>query len=85
MFTDLKIKVYKNSSQSIQKFIIANNEYSEGLDKSNILNAYFVNVGKNITDSVNTNDNDHLNSFYILPIMAHDVPSNIIFQKKKIR
>ena len=46
--------------QPLKKIIIANCEYSENQDIANILNDYFVKVGKNIADSISTNENDHL-------------------------
>ena len=49
-------------------------------------------VGKNIADSISTNENDHLkylsnnnfvNSFYFSPVTAQDITSIILSQKNK--
>ena len=78
--------------QPLKKIIIANSEYSENQDIANILNDYFVKVGKNIADSISTNENDHLkylsnnnfvNSFYFSPVTAQDITSIILSQKNK--
>jgi hypothetical protein len=80
------------NNQSIKKLIIANNEYLEDQDKANILNNYFVKIGKNIADSINTNEDDHLvylsnndfvNSFYFSPVTPQDVTSIIMSLKNK--
>lgn len=74
-----------------KKRIIANNEYSEDLDKANIPNDFLVKAGKIVADSITVSGDNHLEylsknnfvvSIYFVPVTAQ-VDTSIIMSKTK--
>ena len=87
------LKPRNKSRQNIIKKIIVNNSiYERGEDIANIFNDFFVNVGKDIADSVDSGPDDHLkylnhinqpNSFFFRPITPNETYAIINTLKNK--
>ena len=87
----LKPKANKQKNY-IRKVIVNNVNYDSETDMANLFNDFFINVGKNIAESVDSDPGDHLkylthlnqpNSFFFRPLIPHEIFDTIKSLKNK--